>query len=94
MRRATALLVLALAAFPIWPIPIPAVPSHDDKLGFAPLRGIVTPCCQNTITLKGMPNFKLFKSFSEMQISYSYMSLYLTRIILLNIIINYLVCYV
>jgi len=49
-------LALAPVASPIWPIPIPAVPSHDDKLDFAPVRDIVAPC--RNIILKGMSNFK------------------------------------
>jgi len=57
MKRATAPLALAPVASPIWPIPFPAVPSHDDKLGFAPVRDIVAPC-RNTIVFKGMSNFK------------------------------------
>lgn len=58
MKCATAPLALVLVASPIWPIQVPAVPSHDDKLGFAPRRDTVAPYCRNTITFNRMPVFK------------------------------------
>jgi hypothetical protein len=41
-------LALAPVASPIWPIPVPAVPSHDDKPGFAPPRDTAALCRQSS----------------------------------------------
>lgn len=51
MNHATAPPSPAPVASPVWPTPVPAVPSHDDKLDSAPPRGTVTLYCQDTIIL-------------------------------------------